>query len=177
MTMSEDLRYPTGRFKPKETLTAADRAAIFRIFEEVPARMRAAVDGLSAEQLDTPYREGGWTVRQLVHHVPDSHMNGYIRTCLTLTEDMPTIKPYDEDAWAKLPYCLTGDIEVSQTLLDSVHERWLTVLQNMSDDQFPRQFIHPDKGLMTIDVHIQLYAWHGPHHIAHVTMLRERSGW
>jgi uncharacterized damage-inducible protein DinB len=174
--MSEDLRYPTGRFTPRDNLTAADRAAIFRIYEEVPARMRAAVSGLSDAQLDTPYREGGWTIRQVVHHVPDSHMNGYIRTGLALTEETPTIRPYDENAWSELPYAKSGDIEVSQTLLDAVHARWLTVLYDMKDADFARTFNHPERGILTLDFHIQLYAWHGPHHIAHITTLREREG-
>jgi uncharacterized damage-inducible protein DinB len=177
MTMSEDLRYPTGRFKPRESLTPADRAALFRIYEEVPARMRAAVAGLTDAQLDTPYRDGGWTVRQVVHHVPDSHMNGYIRNCLALTEDTPTIRPYDEDAWSRLHYYRTGDLTVSQTLLDVVHERWLTVWQNMSEADFGRRFNHPESGEQTLDRLLQLYAWHGPHHIAHITTLRERNGW
>lgn len=177
MNMSEDLRYPTGRFTPTENPTPADRAASIRVYENVPSRMRDAVASLSDEQLDTPYREGGWTVRQLVHHVPDSHMNGYIRTCLALTEDVPTIKPYDETAWAELPYARTGAIELSLTMLDTVHARWLTVLTALDDTDFARRFRHPEHGERTLDWHVQLYAWHGPHHIAQVTRLRERMGW
>ena len=139
--------------------------------------MRAAVDRLDDKQLDTPYRDGGWTVRQVVHHVPDSHMNGYIRTCLALTEDNPTIRPYDESAWSALAYMMTAPIHASLDLLASVQDRWLSVLKHMSDADWSRRLVHPEDGARSIEEHIQLYEWHGRHHVAHITRLRERRGW
>jgi len=175
--MSDDLRYPIGRFRPTPSPEPADRRDWIRSIEEAPAQLRAAVDGLTDAQLDTPYREGGWTVRQVVHHVPDSHMNAYIRTCLTLTETEPTIRTYDEKAWANLTFSRLGPIDVSLDLLDRLHARWLGVLRGMSEADYNRRLIHPDNGLMTMAVLIELYAWHGRHHVAHITRLREREGW
>jgi hypothetical protein len=137
--------------------------------------MRAAVASLSPEQLDTPYRPGGWTVRTVVHHVPDSHINSYVRFKLALTEDEPVIKPYDEAAWAKLVD--SGPIEPSLTLLESLHERWVQLLKTLSDADFARQFRHPELGAVRLDQNLALYAWHGKHHVAHITSLRERMGW
>jgi hypothetical protein len=176
--MSDDLRYPTGRFKPTPGPVAADRREWIRAIEEAPAQLRAAVKGLSDVQLDTPYREGGWTVRQVVHHVPDSHMNAYVRTCLALTENEPTIRPYDENGWANLTFSRLGPIDLSLDLLDALHGRWLGVLRSMSEADFSRRLIHPEHNtMMTTAVLVEMYAWHGRHHVAHITKLRERAGW
>jgi hypothetical protein len=139
--------------------------------------LRAAVLGLSEEQLDTPYRPGGWTVRQVVHHVPDSHMNAYVRFKLALTEEAPTIKPYAEARWAELPDTRLTPPEVSLTLLDNLHERWVNILRNMTPEDFERRLQHPEKGLLTLDAMLSLYSWHGRHHVAHVNGLRQRMGW
>ena len=142
-----------------------------------PARLRDAISGLTAAQLDTPYREGGWTVRQVAHHVPDSHVNGYIRLKFALTEDEPTIKPYDEARWAELSDSRDTDVETSLTLLDALHARWTTLLRSLRDDDFRRTLRHPDHGVVTIDWLLAMYSWHGRHHVRHITSLRERSGW
>jgi hypothetical protein len=174
---SADLRYPIGRFKAVMPVTHELRGAAIDAIEGLPARMREAVAGLNEAQLDTPYRPEGWTVRQVVHHVADSHMNAFIRTKLTLTEDTPTIKPYDENAWAvlsdmKLP------IDVSLGLIDGIHTRWVAVIAGLSVDQFSRSFVHPELGAeMTLDHLLQLYAWHSHHHLAHITELRRRERW
>ena len=169
-----DLRYPIGRFRPADA--PADPATLIDAIAEMPAAMRAAVSGLSRAQLDTPYREGGWTVRQLVHHVADSHMNAYIRFKLALTEDVPTVKPYDEARWAELPDA-RAEIETSITLLEALHERWVATLLAMSPDDFSRRYMHPENGETPLCTALGLYAWHGRHHVAHVTRLRERQGW
>ena len=145
--------------------------------EQTPARLREAVAGLSDPQLDTPYRDGGWTVRQLAHHVPDSHMNSYIRFKLALTEDDPTIKPYMEDRWAELSESRQAPIEVSLALLDSLHQRWMLVLRSLTEADWKRTFRHPKLGPMTLEKNLALYSWHGKHHVAHVTKLRERQSW
>ena len=143
-----------------------------------PANMRAAVAGLSEEQLDTPYRDGGWTVRQVVHHVPDSHLNAYCRLKLALTEDEPMIRPYDESTWAKLEDSRLTPIEVSLTLLESLHARWMTLLRSMKPEDFRRTFRHPEhEGAPTLDWLVAMYSWHGRHHVGHITSLRERMGW
>ena len=172
-----DPRYPIGTFERRDTLTPAERRTFIGQIAAAPARMREAVGGLNDEQLDTPYRPGGWTVRQLAHHVPDSHLNSYIRFRLALTEDEPTIKPYHEDRWAELPDARTAPIDSSLTLLDALHERWVMLLRSLTPDQFARTFRHPELGLMTLDKNLALYAWHGRHHVAHITGLRERKGW
>jgi len=172
-----DPRYPIGKFSFDGTLTAAQRKQYLNDIEQTPARLRAAVRGLSDEQLNTPYREGGWTVRQLAHHVPDSHMNAYIRFKLALTEDEPTIRPYMEDRWAELPESKQAPIDVSLTLLDSLHQRWTMVLRNIPDADWKRTFRHPEMGLLSLEKTLALYAWHGKHHVAHVTTLREKMGW
>jgi hypothetical protein len=143
---------------------------------ELPARMRAAVAGLTDAQLDTPYRPGGWTVLQVVHHVADSHMNGYIRTKLALTEHEPTIKPYDQDAWTSLPDTRLP-VEISLAILDNLHARWTTVWRSLAPAQFQRRFYHPEIGLTNLDAQLQGYAWHSRHHVAHIMSLREREGW
>ena len=172
-----DPRYPIGKFSFEEPLTAEQKKQYLNDIEQTPARLRTAVRGLSDEQLNTPYRDGGWTVRQLAHHVPDSHMNAYIRFKLALTEDEPTIRPYMEDRWAELPESKQAPIDVSLALLDSLHERWALVLRNISDAGWKRTFRHPEMGLLSLEKTLALYAWHGRHHVAHITSLRERSGW
>jgi uncharacterized damage-inducible protein DinB len=172
-----DPRYPVGKWDRRDVLTAAERAAMIAQIAETPARMRAAVAGLDAAQLDTPYREGGWAVRQVVHHVPDSHLNSYTRFKLALTEEEPTIRPYDEAKWAELSDSRDTPIETSLTLLDALHDRWTRLLRAMSDDDFRRTLRHPDLGVMTVDALLSMYAWHGRHHVAHITALRERLGW
>ena len=174
---SQDLRFPTGKFHRPAELDAVGRANSIEIIAATPARLRAAVSGLSDEQIETPYRPGGWTVRQVVHHVPDSHLNAYIRFKLALTEDVPTIKPYDEAQWAELPDVAAVPIETSLTLLDAVHERWLAILRAMKPSDFARELVHPESGRQRLDQVLALYAWHGPHHTGHVTSLRQRMGW
>ena len=172
-----DLRYPVGPFVRPQSVSPSERAANIRAIAGLPANLRAAVDGLSDEQLATPYRDGGWNVRQVVHHIADSHMNSFIRFRLALTENEPTIKPYDEVACAELADSRTSPIELSLTLLDSLHARWITMLESMSDADFARAFRHPEIGLVTLEVNTALYAWHSRHHVAHITSLRERMGW
>lgn len=175
--MTTDLRYPTGRFQRPERTTDAQRAQAIATIEATPRKFRDAVRGLSDAQLDTPYRPDGWTVRQLVHHVPDSHMNAYIRFKLALTEHEPTIKPYAEALWAQLPDSRTTPVETSLTALDATHERWMHVLRAMQPADFSRTLMHPENGVMTLDQLLAMYAWHGPHHTAHITELRKRNGW
>ena len=145
--------------------------------ERLPAALRAAVRGLSPQQVETPYREGGWTVRQVVHHVPESHMNAYIRFKLALTEEQPTIKTYAEDLWAKLPDVESTPLEVSLTLLESLHGRFVHVLRSMQPEDWKRSFEHPQLGPMPLEKNLALYSWHGRHHLAHITELRKRMGW
>jgi len=144
---------------------------------QAPAKLRAAVEGLSPEQLDTPYRPGGWTVRQVVHHVPDSHLNSYCRFKLALTEDEPTIKAYHEDRWAELDDSRSAPIEVSLAMLESLHKRWVLLMKSLAPADFARTFRHPEIGLVSLAKNVCLYAWHGRHHAAHITSLRERMGW
>ncbi|HEX8904235.1 MAG TPA: bacillithiol transferase BstA [Longimicrobiaceae bacterium] len=174
--MSDDLRYPVGRYTPGGQITREQRDEWIGQVAEAPARLRAAVHGLDDAQLDTPYRGGGWTVRQVVHHVPDSHMNAYTRFKLGLTEDVPTIKTYDEAAWADLPDTRLP-IEGSLVLLEKLHERWVPLLRALDEQQWKRTFRHPEWGEMTLEDALGMYAWHGSHHVAHVTRLRERQGW
>jgi uncharacterized damage-inducible protein DinB len=175
--MSEDLRYPVGKFEAPASYDDTLRAGFLKQIEEAPARMREAVAGLSEAQLETPYRPGGWTVRQVVHHVPDSHLNAYTRFRLALTEDEPTIRPYMEDRWAELPDSKGAPVEISLALLERLHERWMLTLRALSPEQLQRTFRHPDLGLMTLDRTLAMYAWHGRHHVGHITQLRQRSGW
>jgi uncharacterized damage-inducible protein DinB len=172
-----DLRYPIGKFSFEGTNSEDERVRLIDQIAAAPARLREAIDGLSPEQLDTPYRPEGWTVRQIVHHVPDSHLNSYARFKLALTEDEPTIKDYREDRWADLADARSGPVETSLALLDSLHKRWVTMIRSMSPDQFERSFRHPELGLVSLDRSLSLYAWHGRHHVAHITSLRERMGW
>jgi uncharacterized damage-inducible protein DinB len=174
----ELLRYPVGRYAPTPEATAEERAGWIAELGALPARLRAAVAGLDAARMATPYRPGGWTVHQLVHHVADSHMNAYARFKLALTEPEPTIKPYDEARWAELPDVGAVDPAVSLALLDALHVRWGALLERLAPDDWPRAFRHPEhQRLMRLDQALGLYAWHSRHHTAHVTRLRERSGW
>jgi len=172
-----DRQYPIGRFKLDSAPNDEDiRRAIDEI-AQAPAKLRAAVEGLSPEQLDTPYRPGGWTVRQVVHHVPDSHLNSYCRFKLALTEDEPTIKAYHEDRWAELDDSRSAPIEVSLAMLESLHKRWVMLMSSLAPTDFARTFRHPEIGLVSLAKNVCLYGWHGRHHAAHITSLRERMGW
>jgi uncharacterized damage-inducible protein DinB len=173
----DDPRYPIGRFDPRATGSDVDAPALIDQIAAAPAALRAAVTDLDDAQLDTPYRDGGWTVRQVVHHVPDSHMNALIRFKLALTEDTPTIKTYDEKAWANLADAATTPIHVSLALLDAVHDRWVRVLRAMTPDDLRRPLRHPEWGDVDLSMMLRLYAWHGRHHVAHIVGLRERAGW
>jgi hypothetical protein len=173
----DELRYPVGRFEPREELTPADRRELIEEIAALPGRLEAAVSDLTPEQLDTPYRPGGWTVRQVVHHLPDSHMNGYVRFKLAVTENTPTIKPYDQAAWAELPDARDSDIGPSLTLLEGLHERWIAFLESLGPEDFDVEFDHPELGPIDLAWNLQLYAWHCRHHLAHVTSLRERMAW
>src|SRR5580700_2817344 len=176
--MEVDLRYPIGKFDRLETLTPEQRREHIEAIAATPARLNAAVSDLKPEQLDTPYRPGGWTVRQVAHHVPDSHMNAYVRMKLALTEDEPQIKPYDEARWAELPDGKTSPIEPSLAILENLHKRWVLMLKSLTPAEFSRKFRHPEwEKPMSIDDSLALYAWHGKHHVAHVTALRERNAW
>ena len=172
-----DLRYPVGKFKFPDAITADDRSRFIEQIAKTPERLRAAIGGLSDTQLDTPYRPEGWTVRQVIHHVPDSHLNSYIRFKLALTEDEPTIKPYAEDRWAELSDGRSGPVEVSLRLLECLHSRWVALLRSLTESDWKRTFRHPDLGVLRLDQNAALYAWHGRHHEGHITSLRERMGW
>jgi uncharacterized damage-inducible protein DinB len=173
----DDLRYPVGPFERPAAVSETQLRQHIEDIAATPARLRAAVDGLSETQLDEPYRPGGWTVRQVVHHMADSHLNSYTRCRLALTEDTPTIKPYDEAKWAELADARTAPVETSLTLLDTLHSRWVTLLQSLTPADFERKFRHPDLGALRLDENVCLYAWHGRHHVAHITRLRDRKGW
>ncbi len=172
-----DPRYPIGKFEMPKEVTAARRQQAIEEIASTPARLRTAVKGLNEAQLDTPYRAGGWTVRQVVHHVPDSHVNAYVRLKLALTEEKPTIKPYEEAAWAELPDSKSAPIEPSQALLDSLHARWDRLWRSLKPEHFARVLVHPDHGERTVDWLLFLYEWHGKHHTAHITELRKQKGW
>jgi DinB superfamily len=197
--VSEDLKYPVGKFEKQATYSSSERAEFIQVLENAPAQLRAAVAGLSESQLETPYRPEGWTVRQVVHHVPDSHMNAFIRMKLALTEDKPIIKPYDETAWALLSDS-RGPCEVSFILLEALHSRWVELLRDMTEADWKRGFVHPEMlksdqaraaenpewaqgfsadqfGVITLKQALGTYAWHSRHHVAHVTSLRARMGW
>ena len=172
-----DPRYPIGNFEMPTQVTPVRRAQAMDEIAALPVKMRAAVNGLDDAQLDTPYRSGGWTVRQVVHHVPDSHLNAYVRLKLALTEEKPTIKPYDEDAWSKLADSKSTPIEVSLSLLTAVHDRFDRIWRSLKPEQFARQLVHPESGERTVDWLLFLYEWHGKHHTAHITELRKQKGW
>jgi len=172
-----DARYPIGRFTPDPNPTPDTRNHHIEQISGLPARMRRAVAGLDEKQLATPYRDGGWTVRQVVHHVPDSHLNAYIRFKWAMTEEAPTIKAYDETAWAALKDSELTPVDVSLTLLESLHARWTVLLRSLKQEDFQRRFVHPDSGPHDLDWLLGLYSWHGTHHVAHITSLRERMKW
>ena len=174
--MSTDARYPIGRFEAPEVVAQSELRDAIAVLGETPGLLRNAVEGLGGSQLAVPYRDGGWTVRQVVHHVADSHMNAFIRLRLALTEDWPAIKPYDEKAWAQL-HDATAPIEWSLELVESLHARWVMLLESLTDEQWKRGFVHPINGRTTLDVATMLYAWHSRHHIAHITHLRAKEGW
>lgn len=173
----EDLRFPIGRFKLEGEITNEMIEKYIRDLEEVPNELRKAVEGLTDEQLNTSYRPGGWTLKQVVHHLPDSHMNSFIRFKLALTEDEPTIKPYDEKKWAELADSTNTPVSVSINLLENLHIRWANLLKSFSPKDWKRTYIHPVNGASTLERALALYSWHGKHHIAHITSLRKRMGW
>lgn len=172
-----DHRYPIGEFSHRGAATPEERGARIADIAALPGAVRAAVDGLDDAQLDTPYREGGWTVRQVVHHLADSHLNAVTRFKLALTEDEPTIRPYDEKRWAELEDGRSGTLDVSLALLDGLHARWVRLLRSLDGAAFTRRLNHPEAGVLDLDFMLDMYAWHGRHHVAHVTALREREGW
>lgn len=172
-----DPRYPIGNYEQPKDVTPALRQQAIEAIAVTPAKLRAAVSGLKDAQLDTPYRAGGWTVRQVVHHVPDSHMNAYVRLKLALTEDQPTIKPYEQARWADLADTKATPVEVSLTLLESLHDRWVRLWRSLETADFAKTFVHPDHGPRSVDWLLFLYAWHGRHHTAHITTLRQQKGW
>ena len=173
----ERLKYPIGKFKAPKEYTDELRENFISEIEETPFYLRQAVENLNEDQLNTPYREGGWTVGQVVHHLPDSHMNAYIRCKLVLTENEPVIKTYNQDAWAKLEDYVTTPVETSLNLLEAVHTRWVILLKSMSREQFSRKMKHPEFGVVDINWLLAQYAWHGKHHIAQINSLKERMGW
>lgn len=163
-------QYPVGKFRAPDSISPEDRARYIETIAAAPARLRDAVCAASIQQLDTPYREGGWTVRQVIHHVPESHMNAYIRFKLALTETDPVVKPYDEAAWAKLNDISVTPVETSLTLLEALHQRWVILMRGMSEADWKKRYIHPesDRGVMPLDHVLAMYAWHCDHHIGHV---------
>jgi hypothetical protein len=174
--VTSDLRYPIGQYVRPASVSVAERAKWIDQIAELPGAMRAAVHGLSDAQLDTPYRPQGWTVRQVVHHVADSHANAYCRLKLALTEQNPTIRPYDEARWAELPDSALP-VDVSLRMIDAVHERWVVILRAIPADRFAETFLHPESGAQTLDSQCANYAWHSLHHTAHITSLRAQQGW
>lgn len=177
MTDQDDLRYPVGRFRSSAATTPDIRAEHIEVLRLLPERLRVAVAGLSEAQLDTPYRDGGWTVRQVVHHLADSHANSVIRFKNALTEDWPTVKPYDENAWAQLPDSKAFPIDSSLVFIDALHARWVALLQHMSEADFARGMVHPERGRFDLATTLAIYAWHSLHHTAHITNLRQRMAW
>jgi len=172
-----DLRYPIGTYVSPESSTHQERAAWIAEIASTPARVRAAVAGLSDSQLDTPYRDGGWTVRQVVHHMGDSHLVAFTRMKFALTEENPVAKSYDEERWAELPDYISTPLEVSLTLLDAMHARWAALMKGLSEEQFQRTFLHSSMGAVRLYQQLAHYAWHCRHHVAHITALRDRNGW
>jgi uncharacterized damage-inducible protein DinB len=172
-----DQRYPIGKFTYDSPPNSQRREELIDDIEQTPAGLRAVVSGLSPQQIETPYREGGWTVRQVVHHLPDSHMNAFIRFKLALTEDEPTIKPYEEQLWAELPDVKATPLETSLALLEALHARFVALLRGLNSQDWKRTFRHPELGVMPLEKNLALYSWHGRHHVAHITELRKRMGW
>ena len=173
MTDLDDLRFPVGPFEPRSGLTTQDREEFITQIEHFPSDLRFLTSTLNEEELDTPYREGGWTVRQVVHHVPDSHLQGYVRFKLALTEAAPTIKTYVQSAWGEAEDARTAPIEVSLDLLDALHKRWGIFLRSLSEEDFARTYHHPELGELTLETTLQLYAWHGRHHLGHVKLVAD----
>ena len=172
-----DLRFPIGKFNIAGPFPESEYPRLIGEIAETPGALRSAVAGLSRDQLETPYRPGGWTVKQVVHHLPDSHMNAYVRFKLALTEEEPTVKGYEEAKWAELSDSERVPTDVSLDLLDALHLRWVTLLRGMDAAGFRRGLRHPERGLLTLAQLLGLYAWHGRHHVAHITALRAREGW
>ena len=175
--MSEDLRFPIGEFVPPEIITPQAREKFIRTIEKLPPNLKDAVENLSDEQLDTPYRPEGWTVRQTVHHLADSHLNSFCRFKLGLSEDTPTIKTYDEAVWAETTDSKNAPVELSLSIIDGLHARWTRLLKSMSDEDFNRKINHPERGAMSLGELLALYDWHSRHHTAHIAKLKERQGW
>ena len=176
--MLDDLRYPIGKFTMPEKVSAEDRSRMIAILRDLPAALKLAVAGLDHHQLATPYREGGWTVAQVVHHLADSHMNSYIRFKLALTEEQPTIKPYDENRWADMPDGKDTDVSPSLHVLDALHIRFVNMLKSLNEDDFQKTFIHPTGNrILKLEAALALYAWHSEHHLGHITSLRKRMHW
>lgn len=177
MDQMEQLRYPIGRPELSREATPEERERLIGVLADLPRMVRDALDGLTDEQLDTPYRPGGWTVRQVVHHLPDSHVNAYVRFKLAVTEDEPTIRPYDENAWAAEPEARQGAVEMSLVLLEGLHRRWTAWLRELAAEAWDRSLVHPESGPMNLVQLLRLYAWHSEHHLAHIDRLRDREGW
>jgi hypothetical protein len=177
MSAEQDLHYPVGKYQAPQSITEKHRIEWLEEIQTLPSKLKEAVSGLNDAQLDTPYRPGGWTVRQVVHHLPDSHLNSYIRFRLALTEDAPTIKPYEEAAWAELIDAKTAPIDSSLALLEGLHARWVLLLRSLNDADFARTFKHPELGEVRLDWTLGLYAWHSRHHVAHIERVRSRQGW
>jgi len=172
-----DLQYPIGKFQWGGAITDEQREQLIAQIEQAPAQLRQAVAGLTQEQIDTPYRPEGWTVRQVVHHVCDSDMNLYVRFRLALTEDEPTVKSFAQEGWANLEDARTAPTELSLSLLDALHQRWVLLLRSLRPADFARTFQHPERGVVALEKYLGMAAWHGRHHVAHITSLRDRMGW
>ena len=176
MTEIDRLRYPIGKFvRTTVPLTATDRDALVEEIAQLPASVSALVRGLGERHLDTPYRPGGWTIRQVVHHVPDSHINAYVRMKLALTEEAPVVRLYLEGRWAELPEAKSGPVAMSLELLDALHRRWVALLRALPASEFARTYVHPELGPVPLDVGLGLYAWHGAHHLAHIRAALDRA--
>lgn len=175
--MTTDPRYPIGKFEMPASVTPELRGQAIQTIADTPAKLRAAVRGLTDVQLDTPYREGGWTLRQTVHHLADSHINSYVRCRLALTEAQPHIKTYQEALWAELHDAKSAPVEISLNLLDAIHDRWTRLLRSLPDAAYAKTLMHPERGVVTLDWLLFIYAWHGPHHVAHITNLRRQKHW
>ena len=175
--MQKDPRYPIGKFDENINVTKELKSEFISTIENLPSQLRKEVENLSQQQLDIPYREGGWTVRQVIHHLPDSHINSYVRFKLALTEDNPKIKTYEEHLWAELKDTFETPIEISLNLLEALHQRWSILLNSLTDEQFSRTFQHPEWGSITLSTTLALYAWHSKHHLAHITELKKKMGW
>ncbi|WP_174887672.1 YfiT family bacillithiol transferase [Cohnella herbarum] len=176
--MIQDLRYPIGQFEHEDEITPQRRQEWITEISSLPTKLASALEGLGKDQLNTPYRPDGWTIRQVAHHIADSHLNSFTRFKLALTEEQPTIRPYYEDRWALLDDTTKAPVELSTTLIAALHERWVMLLRSMSEQDYARTFYHPGSKLtIRLDYALGSYAWHGRHHVAHITSLRKRMGW